>query len=154
MRIAFNDMQKIYSDETFRSRKFSYGGIPLLRLSRQNGSMIEKELSPQEVAKNRQTLRFVKAWMKLKGYTQRKLAEALDMSEPSVSKWLNGKVNMTLSQFVRVAEILETTPESLLFDPSELDMSQRYKEAAALAASLDAGAFDAWINAGKAMKGK
>ncbi len=92
--------------------------------------------------------------MKLKGYTQRKLAEALDMSEPSVSKWLNGKVNMTLSQFVRVAEILETTPESLLFDPSELDMSQRYKEAAALAASLDAGAFDAWINAGKAMKGK
>lgn len=52
--------------------------------------------------------------MKLKGYTQRKLAEALDMSEPSVSKWLNGKVNMTLSQFVRVAEILETTPESLL----------------------------------------
>ncbi len=116
--------------------------------------MIEKELSPQEVAKNRHTLRFVKAWMKLRGYTQRKLAEALDMSEPSVSKWLNGKVNMTLSQFVHVAEILETTPESLLFDPSETNRSQRYKEAAELAASLDSGAFEAWINAGKAMRGR
>nr|MBS0962686.1 helix-turn-helix transcriptional regulator [Acetobacter persici] len=90
--------------------------------------------------------------MKLRKITQRKLAEDLSMSEPSVSKWLNGKVNMTLSQFVRVAEILEARPEELLFDPAEKDKAQKYKEAAELAENLDPEAFEAWIAAGKAMR--
>lgn len=114
--------------------------------------MKEKQLTPEEVAKNRHTLRFVKSWMKLRKITQRKLAEDLSMSEPSVSKWLNGKVNMTLSQFVRVAEILEARPEELLFDPAEKDKAQKYKEAAELAENLDPEAFEAWIAAGKAMR--
>ncbi|MCG4258038.1 helix-turn-helix domain-containing protein [Acetobacter senegalensis] len=114
--------------------------------------MKEKQLTPEEIAKNRHTLRFVKSWMKLRNVTQRKLAEDLNMSEPSVSKWLNGKVNMTLSQFVRIAELLNAKPEELLFDPSEKDKATKYKEAAYLAESLEADAFDAWIAAGKAMR--
>ncbi|MGV4856363.1 helix-turn-helix domain-containing protein [Acetobacter senegalensis] len=114
--------------------------------------MKEKQLTPDEIAKNRHTLRFVKSWMKLRNVTQRKLAEDLSMSEPTVSKWLNGKVNMTLSQFVHVAEILNAKPEELLFDPSERDKSQKYKEAAELAENLDADAFDTWIAAGKLMR--
>ncbi|GFE94407.1 helix-turn-helix domain-containing protein [Acetobacter persici] len=145
-------MQKIYSDETFRSRKFSFDCIHSPAVKGQNGCMKEKQLTPEEVAKNRHTLRFVKSWMKLRKITQRKLAEDLSMSEPSVSKWLNGKVNMTLSQFVRVAEILEARPEELLFDPAEKDKAQKYKEAAELAENLDPAAFEAWIAAGKAMR--
>lgn len=147
-------MQKIYSDETFRSRKFSFACIHPPTFKGQNGRMKEKQLTPEEIAKNRHTLRFVKSWMKLRKITQRKLAEDLSMSEPSVSKWLNGKVNMTLSQFVRVAEILEAHPEELLFDPAEKDKAQKYKEAAELAENLAPDAFEAWIAAGNAMRKK
>ena len=115
-------------------------------------NMKEKQLTPEEIAKNRHTLRFVKSWMKLRNVTQRKLAEDLNMSEPSVSKWLNGKVNMTLSQFVRIAELLNAQPEELLFDPSEKDKAKKYKEAAELAENLAPDAFDAWVAAGKAMR--
>ncbi|GBR55507.1 hypothetical protein AA18889_0180 [Acetobacter senegalensis DSM 18889] len=116
--------------------------------------MKEKQLTKDEIAKNRHTLRFVKPWMKLRGLTQRKLSEKLGMSEPSVSKWLNGKVNMTLSQFTKVAELLNTNPEDLLFDPKEKDKASKYKEVAELAESLEPAAFHAWIAAGKAMRKK
>lgn len=147
-------MKEIYSEETFRSRKFSSGGIQLRLHKMQNVGMSDKELTPEEMMKNRHTLRFIKVWIKHRNLTQRKMAELLDMSEPSVSKWLNGRVNMTLSQFVKVAEILEANPEDLLFDPKKSDMSPRYKAAATLASNLDDQAFEAWINAGKAMQPK
>lgn len=147
-------MPKLYSDETFRSRKFSFEGIHLLCAHRHNAVMKEKQLTEDEIAKNRHTLRFVKPWMKLRGLTQRKLSEELGMSEPSVSKWLNGKVNMTLSQFTKVAELLNANPEDLLFDPKEKDKASKYKEAAELAESLEPEAFHAWITAGKAMRKK
>lgn len=116
--------------------------------------MTDKQLTDVEIANNRHTLRFVKPWMKLRGLTQRKLAEELGMSEPSVSKWLNGKVNMTLAQFIKVAELLNASPEDLLFAPEKKDEAMRYKEAAELAEKLEPDAFQAWISAGKAMRRK
>ncbi|GBQ39041.1 helix-turn-helix domain-containing protein [Komagataeibacter europaeus] len=116
--------------------------------------MSDKHLTPEEVELNCHTLRFVRPWMRLRGVTQRHLAEGLGMSEPSVSKWLNGKVNMTLSQFVRVAELLKATPEQLLFDPKESLKAARYKEIAELANELDSEKLDIWIKTGKAMSTK
>lgn len=116
--------------------------------------MADKKLSPDEIAANRHTLRFLKSWLKVKGLKQRDLAEHLDMSEPSISKWLNGKAPMTMSQFARVAELLGAKPEDLLFSPEDAEKSERFKAASELANELDDEAFAAWILAGRAMRKK
>lgn len=55
--------------------------------------------------------------LKSKGITQRELAEKLDVSEVTVSRWMtdgaNGR-NPSVQTLQKIAEILETTPDYLL----------------------------------------
>lgn len=92
--------------------------------------MPDKSLSPYEEEQNRHALRHVKAWLKFRDMTQRRLADDLGMSEPAVSKWLRGKQAMSVAQFVRVAQLLDAKPDELLFAPTERAKALRYAKLA------------------------
>lgn len=96
--------------------------------------MPDKSLTPHEAEQNRNALQHVKAWLKFRDMTQRRLADHLGMSEPAVSKWLRGKQAMSVAQFVRVAALLDARPDELLFAPTERVKASRYNK---LAEGLD-----------------
>ena len=90
----------------------------------------DKKLTPEEQEQNRVALRHVRAWLDYRGMTQRRLADLMGMSEPAVSKWLQGKQAMSVAQFVQVAQLLDAKPEELLFAPSDRARANRYRQIA------------------------
>ena len=52
--------------------------------------------------------------LKSKGMTQRELASKLGVSEVTVSRWMTDGTNGRNPSIQKIAEILETTPDSLL----------------------------------------
>ncbi|SFD44843.1 helix-turn-helix transcriptional regulator [Bacillus sp. UNCCL81] len=52
---------------------------------------------------------------KRKGYTQKQLADFLEREKTTVSNWENGYSKPMLSDAFKLAEILETSIESLFF---------------------------------------
>lgn len=50
-----------------------------------------------------------------KGYTQKQLANTLEVSQQYISKLENGDVGgLTINKLVHISKVLETTPEVLL----------------------------------------
>lgn len=48
------------------------------------------------------------------GLSQQKLADALHVSQQTVSRWVNGINEPDFDTFLRICEFLDETPESLL----------------------------------------
>jgi transcriptional regulator with XRE-family HTH domain len=113
--------------------------------------MADKMLPAPEAEINRRLLTHIKGWLQFRDLTQRELARRLDLSEPTVSKWIKGTQSMTVSQFLSVASILEASPEELLFDPKDSPRAPRYRAAAEIAAALPNDQIDAWLAVGRAM---
>lgn len=95
--------------------------------------MADKKLSPEEIARNLEIIRFARAWMKIAGLTQSRIAEIMQVSEPTVSKWLNGKQTMSGSQIVQLTEILEISVQALLTEPGDKEGALRVARMLAMA---------------------
>lgn len=54
--------------------------------------------------------------LKQKGFTQKKLAERLGVSEPTVSRIMSKKRGLSVEMLIEIAEILEIDPASLVPD--------------------------------------
>lgn len=98
--------------------------------------MPDKALTPAEIDLNRKSVAGLRTWLKRSEYNQRLLAEALDVSEATVSKWLSGKQSMTTAQFCQIAGILGAEPEELMAGPEQRARSARYARLAKLAGQM------------------
>jgi transcriptional regulator with XRE-family HTH domain len=116
--------------------------------------MPDKPLTPDQVASNKRLLTYVKAWLKFRARTQRELAEALNLSEPTISKWLRGHVSVTVAQFCDIAAFLETSPEELMGAPPAADKARRYRRIADVAQDMPDDALEEWLALGRRLAGK
>lgn len=114
----------------------------------------DKKLTPEETEQNRAALRHVRAWLDYREMTQRRLAELLGMSEPSVSKWLQGKQVMSVAQFVQVAQLLDARPDELLFAPKDRARAGRYRRIAQGIEEMTDAELDALATMVEAMRKK
>ena len=114
--------------------------------------MPDRILTPGEIAANRERLRFIRTWMTHRGLTQRKIAESLDVSEATISKWLNGTQTISIEKFFAIASLLNAKPGDLLGgDPGVEGRGERFRRLAEIATSLPDDALDALIASGEQM---
>jgi transcriptional regulator with XRE-family HTH domain len=116
--------------------------------------MPDKPMTPAEIEANRRLLTYVRAWLKIRNMNQRELAEALHVSEPTISKWLKGTVAVTVAQFNQIATVLELQPEQLLMAPPDADRARRYARIAEVARSMPEDALEEWLSLGKRLSGR
>lgn len=114
--------------------------------------MPDKPLDPAEIRVNRERLRFVRPWLRYRGLSQRHVADALSVSEPTVSKWLNGTQTISIAQFFAIAELLGAKPEDILGGgPGAQGRGRRYRRLAELAEAMSDQTLDTFIAAGEEM---
>ncbi len=111
--------------------------------------MPDKKLTPEQIAANQDALRFLPLWLNFRERSQRWLAEQLGVSEPTVSKWLSGHQQMTVSRLSQIAALLEAAPEDLLFPPLKHGRGAKYKRIADLADNMPDEALDRWLSLGE-----
>ena len=109
-------------------------------------------MSSAEISENASMLANVKSWLRSRHISQRKLAEKLGVSEPTVSKWLKGSQSMTLAQFRAIAQLLNAQPHQLLFPPGEAATADRFRDVVEIAEELKPDQLSAWVGVGRAMK--
>jgi transcriptional regulator with XRE-family HTH domain len=111
--------------------------------------MPDKPMTPDEIIRNKRLLTHVKAWLRFRDKNQRTLAEALNVSEPTISKWLQGKVAVTVAQFSQIAGYLDAAPEELLNAPPDADKARRYRRIAEVAQGMPDEALEEWLSLGR-----
>ena len=63
-----------------------------------------------------------------KGFTQEALANAANFSLPHIGHIETGKTKLSLSALVTIANVLDTTPDNLLYDSVQLSVDSYDKE--------------------------
>jgi len=116
--------------------------------------MPDKMLSESEIGLNREALRHIPAWLRLRSLTQRDLAERMGVSEATVSKWLQGKQSMTVAQFVAISRILGAAPEEALMPPPDAAVVYKYKEIAEIVDTLSSDDLAAFVAIGRSLQRK
>jgi transcriptional regulator with XRE-family HTH domain len=116
--------------------------------------MPDKDLTPEEIARNKRPLTHVKAWLKFRDRTQRNLAEALNLSEPTISKWLGGHVSVTVAQFSEIASFLDAQPEEIMSAPPSAAKARRYRRIAEVAQEMPNDALEEWLALGRRLAGR
>lgn len=119
---SFDHRPEIYGNESKPSSNLSLACLPLeapvseekREKRRTRTRMPEKGLTPEQEQFNRNVLRFVRPWMRFRKLSQRVIAERMDVSEATVSKWLNGRQTITIAQFSTLCRILTASPEDVL----------------------------------------
>lgn len=114
--------------------------------------MPDKPRTEAEKALLRDSLRYIRRWLRYRKTTQRAVAEALEVSEPTVSKWLNGEQAMSVGQFMLLAKMLEAQPQDLLGPPDATARSGRLQKLAEAAIPLPDDKIDLLIASAQAMR--
>lgn len=111
--------------------------------------MPDKQLTPEQRQENKSAVRHLKEWMQRKNATQEKVAEALDVSQVMVSKWLNGYIALPVKQLMAIARFLNVEPGDLFIHPDLIEEKKAYKHLTILAQKMDQKSLNAWIEIGK-----
>jgi transcriptional regulator with XRE-family HTH domain len=98
--------------------------------------MADKQMTPEQIARNRALMAPVKAALKAHGFNQRFVADKLNVSEPTVSKWLSGRQSMSYEQFRSVAALIGAKPTDLMGGVEDNARLTRYEALAKLAAEM------------------
>lgn len=99
--------------------------------------MPDKSLSPEEIQRNRKLAAPLRAWLKQSKHNQKYIAEQLNVSEPTVSKWLSGKQTMSVPTFMAIAALLGAQPEEALGGPEYRQRAARYQKLSEIVARLN-----------------
>ena len=107
---------------------------------RQNALMprsrtVTKDESPsleELLASQRKALEHLQSWMRHKGIRQKDIANALGTSEGQISKYIGGKIQMTVAVLRQIAAVLKTHPGDLFKAPPEEGLGERVEETLAL----------------------
>ena len=79
------------------------------------------------------------------------MANKLDVSQGSLSKWLKGTQSMSVGTFTAMAHILEAEPSALLMPPDRPDEAEAYTRATGILSAMDPDALQQWLAVGEAM---
>jgi len=60
----------------------------------------------------------IRKWRQFRGYQQPVLAEKMNVSVVSLSKWENGRVDISVSKLLMIAQVLDISIDDLLYSPS------------------------------------
>lgn len=115
--------------------------------------MPDKQITPEQVAANRELLQHTSAWIRHRGLTQEQVANNLGVSKGLFSKYLSGKTPMSLAKFKAMAAMLHATPEQLMFDPNDNGQDAAYERITRVMKELDPRLKERWIEAGEALAG-
>lgn len=67
-------------------------------------------------------------WLKQAGLSQKDVANALGVSECTVSKWVRGLQAMSVGQLRQIAVLLNAKPSDLLRAPDDTDLTPKVEE--------------------------
>ncbi len=91
----------------------------------------------------------IKRWREFRGLTLEQVGNKLGIGGQAVHKWEAGKTPLTVEKLRLLAAIYETTPDALLYDPSQADMVERMRRAYELLRRMPAGSADKWLGLGE-----
>jgi len=111
--------------------------------------MPDKQLSSEEMQRNKAPLRYVKDWLIFREQSQRRVAEAVGVSEATVSKWLKGSQAVTVAQFSAIAKFLDADPTELMSSPPDRKKAAIYRMVGQVAQDLPSDALEEWLAIGR-----
>lgn len=114
--------------------------------------MPDKPFTPAQIAENVSALRYIPDWLRLRGMTQRTVAERMGVSEPTISKWLRGSQVMSLAQFMMLARILNAEPEDLMNAPPANGLGDVYREVHHVISDMDRETLEHWLAIGRQLR--
>lgn len=115
--------------------------------------MPDKILTPEQIALNCECLRYVGDWLRYRRHNQAWLAEEMEVTASTISKWLKGKQPMTLAQFTAMARLLNCKPHELLFKPGDQQKSEKFKELSDIISKMGDNALNHFIGLGRELVG-
>lgn len=93
----------------------------------------------------------IKKWRDKIGKTQEELADYMNVSVPTVSRWETGVNDVTLTRLKNIAEYFNITVPELLSDPEDIT---RFFKARRISENMDKDTYNAWIEVENIMQKK
>lgn len=113
----------------------------------------ERDARKSERLENqKRTLEYLPDWLRLKGVSQRTLAEHLKTTEGSVSKWLSGTDQMPVGVLRQIAMILKANPGDLLQPPKNGSLGQQVEETLTIMDELEPGEWNRVMEVARAIR--
>jgi len=88
------------------------------------------------LAEQKMMLEHLPKWLRLRNLRQKDIAQALGVSQATVSQWIKGVHNMSVGQLRQIAVLLKAEPGDLLRAPDDRDISKKVEETLALMGDL------------------
>ena len=111
--------------------------------------MADKDLTQEEIEANLELVRHIPAWLRHKKVTQAHLAEQLDVSTGSVSKWLRGLQSVSSGQIFLIARLLDVEARRLMFDPDDIMQTDEHGEISEILKRLSPEDRRRWVEFGR-----
>lgn len=99
-----------HSGKIMSRREFSNADIQIFRSGNYKSAM-------ESIGKKHPSRLFIREWMKDRGVKSTRLAERMEHAEGTVSKLLNGHMEMTTTWLGRFADALDVSVPQLFVDP-------------------------------------
>lgn len=96
-------------------------------------------------------LEHLPAWIRMRNLRQKDVAQALGVSDATVSNWIAGKQQMSVGQLRQIAVLLKAEPGDLLRPPDEAGLSAKVEETLGLMDALTGPEWDAVLQAARAI---
>lgn len=93
----------------------------------------------------------IEKWRKKRGLTQKQIAEAIGIEEPSVSRLISGVNNINLRRLQEIADLFNISVIKLLSDPEDIERNSEITE---LLKNMDQETYKAWLQVGNVMNNK
>lgn len=99
----------------------------------------------------KQMLENIEKWRKKRGLTQKQIADAIGIEEPSVSRLISGVNNINLKRLQEIADLFNISVVKLLSDPEDIERNSEITE---LLKNMDENTYKAWLQVGNVMINK
>ena len=93
----------------------------------------------------------LRKWRLSKSLTLEQVGNMIGVGGQTVHKWETGKTPVELETLKLLAKCYGTTPDALLYDPTEGELVERMRRAHSVLATLPAEKADQWLGVGEAM---
>ena len=94
----------------------------------------------------------LRKWRLFHGLTLEQVGNRIGVGGQTVHKWEVGKTPVELETLKLLAQVYGTTPDALLYDPTEREMVERMRRAHTVLRSLPSDRADQWLGVGEAMQ--
>jgi transcriptional regulator with XRE-family HTH domain len=93
----------------------------------------------------------LKRWRLHRGLTQEQVANRMGVGPQAVHKWEAGKTPVDIEKLRLLAQIYDTTPDALLYDPIEGQLIEKMRRAYQVLNRLPPASAEKWLGVGEDM---